>query len=65
MLEGKPFFNTEKNFNFDKKKKNLIFRKNAPNPKWPSKYDRVIVLVRDPFDALLAEFNRNKAQPNF
>ena len=47
------------------KQKNLIFRKNAPNPKWPSKYDRVIVLVRDPFDALLAEFNRNKAQPNF
>ena len=47
------------------KQKNLIFRKNAPNPKWPSKYDRVIVLVRDPFDALLAEFNRKKTQPNF
>ena len=27
MLEGKPFFNTEKNFNFDKKKKILFSEK--------------------------------------
>ena len=35
-----------------------FYRKVPPNPKWPDKYDRVVVLVRDPFDALLAEFNR-------
>ena len=57
--------NTAKQCNFVDQEENLIFRKNAPNPKWPTKYDRVIVLVRDPFDALLAEFNRKKAQRNF
>ena len=36
----------------------LFYRKSPPNPKWPAKFDRVIVLIRDPFDALLAEFNR-------
>ena len=28
---------------------------------WPSKYDRVILLIRDPFDTLLAEYNRRKS----
>ena len=28
---------------------------------WPSKYDRVILLIRDPFDTLLAEYNREKS----
>ncbi len=42
--------------------KTHVGRKNPPNPKWPAKYDRVVVLVRDPFDALLAEFNRQHSQ---
>ena len=39
-----------------------IFRKDPPKPDWPRFYDRVILLVRDPFDTLLAEFNRRKTE---
>ena len=37
-------------------------RKEPPKPEWPKFYDRVILLVRDPFDTLLAEFNRRKTE---
>ncbi len=36
-------------------------RKEPPKPDWPKHWDRVVVLVRDPFDTLLAEFNRRVA----
>ena len=38
-----------------------FYRKPPPNPKWPAKFDRAVVLVRDPFEALLAEFNRQQS----
>lgn len=41
--------------------KTHVGRKPPPNPLWPVKFDRVIVLVRDPFQALLAEFNRQQS----
>ena len=35
----------------------LFFR--FPHPKhWLGKYDRVILLIRDPYDAILSEFHR-------
>ena len=38
-----------------------FYRKPPPNPKGPAKFDRAVVLVRDPFEALLAEFNRKQS----
>ena len=40
----------------------IFFRKEPPKPEWPKIYDRVILLIRDPFDSLLAEFNRRKSE---
>lgn len=34
------------------------------NPKYNEKYDKAVLLIRNPFDAFQSEFNRQKSQPN-
>ena len=33
-------------------------------PDLPKKYDRVVLLIRNPMDTVLAEFNRRKSEHN-
>ena len=33
-------------------------------PDLPKKYDRVVLLIRNPMDTMLAEFNRRKSEHN-
>lgn len=37
-------------------------RLDPPHTEWPSKFDQVLLLIRDPFDALIAEFNRRQSE---